>query len=155
MFSRLMVFACALTLLPAAAAAQAAVAATPVKPAALVRAASTIDESLPARTENSSLKPPRRKDSLWNGTLMGAGVGAVFGALIGSTLLDCSECSGFNVPLTFGVLGAGVGAGIGAGIDALHQRGPTVAAPPRGRRRVTVSPVLGKSVHAVVASIRF
>ncbi len=51
----------------------------------------------------------RRKDSLWNGVIVGAGLGALVG-IAGSPLIsDCSECSGFNVPLTFGVLGAGVG----------------------------------------------
>ena len=63
-----------------------------------------------------------RKDSLWNGVIIGAGLGALVGTLVSFAVSDCSECSGFNVPLTFGVLGAGAGAGIGAGIDAWHQK---------------------------------
>jgi hypothetical protein len=98
--------------------------------------------------------PQRGTDSLWNGTLVGAGLGAVLGALGGVAVIECSECAGFNVPLTFGVIGAGVGAGIGAGIDALrHQRSPTsrVSRP----RRVTVAPIVGRHLRAVVGSIRF
>jgi hypothetical protein len=94
----------------------------------------------------------RRRDTLWNGVLVGAGVGALLGALGGQALIDCSECAGFNVPLTFGVLGAGVGAGVGAGIDALrHTRSPI----PNTPGRVTVTPLLGKGQRAVVALVRF
>ena len=71
-----------------------------------------------------------RKDSLWNGVLIGMGLGALVGALVGSAVFECSECSGFNVPLTFGVLGAGAGAGIGAGLDAWRQTRSTVTIAP-------------------------
>lgn len=96
----------------------------------------------------------RRKDSLWNGVLVGAGVGAVLGAFVGNAILDCSECSGFNVPLTFGVLGAGVGAGIGAGVDALRHAHSTITSPPHRTRRVRLSPLLTKKVRGMVAWIR-
>src|SRR6185436_4093586 len=69
---------------------------------------------------------PHRKDSLWNGVILGAAVGAMLGSFSSLAVTDCSECAGFNVPLTFGVIGAGVGIGIGAGLDALHNnRGPS------------------------------
>ena len=67
---------------------------------------------------------------------------------------------GFNVPLTFGAIGAGAGAAIGAGIDALRHartRVPGSGARDRTehRRKLTLSPVLGKDVQAVVGSLRF
>jgi len=62
-------------------------------------------------------------DSLWNGVIAGAAVGALAGAFTGLVASDdCPECPGFNVPLTMGVLGAGVGSALGAGIDALLGR---------------------------------
>jgi hypothetical protein len=95
-----------------------------------------------------------RRDSLWNGALAGAGLGAVLGAFVGLGISDCNECSGFNVPLTYGILGAGVGAGIGAGIDALLARTPP-AVWARKARRVDVSPLLGTRVRGVVGLVRF
>jgi hypothetical protein len=98
--------------------------------------------------------PQGRRDSLWNGTLLGAGLGALSGALGGVAIVECSECAGFNVPLTFGVLGAGVGAGIGAAVDAArHQQS---ASPGRARpHRVVVAPAIGPRVRAVIAVVRF
>jgi hypothetical protein len=103
---------------------------------------------------SSQAVPQRRRDSLWNGTLVGAGLGAILGALGGVARLECSECAGFNVPLTFGVLGAGAGAAIGAGIDAAcHDRSTAWAS---GRlRRVAVAPVFDKRARALVAFVRF
>lgn len=102
-------------------------------------------------------RPPvsQRRDPLWNGVAIGAGLGALAGALGGATAIPCSECAGFNVPLTFGVLGAAAGAGIGAAIDALRDaRGGTTA--PTGRpSRLTIAPVVGKNGRALIASVRF
>ena len=107
-------------------------------------------ESLPG-----SVMVSQRRDTLWNGVVIGAGLGAIAGALGGVTAIDCSECAGFNVPLTFGVLGAAAGAGIGAAVDALrHARAPATTA--NGRRtRVTVAPLIAKQGRALVASVRF
>lgn len=112
-----------------------------------------------ANTSPPATSPPRR-DSLWNGVLVGAGLGAVLGGFAGSAALQCSECAGFNVPLTFGAIGAGAGAAIGASIDALrHERrrvpGPGARDRTELRRTLTLSPVLGKEVQAVVGSLRF
>ncbi len=93
--------------------------------------------------------PPRRKDSLWNGVIIGAGLGALVGAAGSPVISDCSECSGFNVPLTFGVLGAGIGAAVGAGIDALRNTN----AP--HRPHVQLAPVLSKDTRGLLALIRF
>ena len=91
----------------------------------------------------------RRRDSLWNGVIVGAGLGALVG-IAGSPLIsDCSECAGFNVPLTFGVLGAGIGAAVGAGIDAMRNTN----AP--HRPHVQLAPVLSKDARGLLALIRF
>jgi hypothetical protein len=108
-----------------------------------------------AKPPPTQLMPQQRPDSLWNGTLVGAGFGAVLGAVSGDAMIECTECAGFNVPLTFAVLGAGVGAGIGAGIDALWHQRSTTSRVPRPSRRVSVAPILGKPLRAVVGSIRF
>jgi hypothetical protein len=138
---RSILFASVLALLPSPAAAQG-----PVLAAA-------------ANASPPGTSQPRR-DSLWNGVLVGAGLGAVLGGFAGSAALQCSECAGFNVPLAFGAIGAGAGAAIGAGIDALRHartRVPGPGAPDRTERRRTLSlsPVLGKDVQAVVGSLRF
>ena len=120
------------------------------------RAASTAAaRSFHRRMPSVQAGPQSRADSLWNGTLIGAGFGAVLGALGGDAVIDCNECAGFNVPLTFGVLGAGVGAGIGAGIDAARHQRSSIAGLSRYPRRVTVAPVVGKHLRAVVGSVRF
>ena len=106
----------------------------------------------PPSPRRASGAPLQRRDSLWNGVLIGAGLGALAGAVGGQAALECSECAGFNVPLTFGVIGAGVGAGIGAGIDALRH---SHSAAPGTYGRVTVMPLLGRGRRAVVAAFRF
>jgi uncharacterized protein YcfJ len=115
----------------------------------------SVDPPRPASADNQPPTLQHRKDSLWNGVIVGAGLGALVGTLVSFAVSDCSECSGFNVPLTFGVLGAGAGAGIGAGIDAWRQNRSPVTIAPKKAGRLTVSPVLGKDVRGVVASIRF
>jgi hypothetical protein len=96
-----------------------------------------------------------RRDSLWNGALAGAGIGAILGALGGLAISDCNECSGFNVPLTFGVLGAAAGAGLGAGFDALRSQGLRAGVSSHRVRRMALSPVVRGHRRAVVGHIRF
>jgi hypothetical protein len=86
----------------------------------------------PTRTTGTTQTPPaarrpRRKDSLLNGILIGAGLGAIAGAAIGTAAIGCDQCAGFNVPLTFGVVGAAAGAALGAGLDALIRPRSRVA----------------------------
>ena len=98
--------------------------------------------------------PQGRRDSLWNGTLLGAGLGAILGVLGGAAIVECSECAGFNVPVTFGALGAGVGAGIGAAVDAArHDRSASWSG--GHPRRVVVAPAIGRRASAVIAVVRF
>ena len=158
MIIRATLLASALVVLPAAAGAQtaAASAAGPqgtAKSTVFADAVAAGAPGLAAATQPSGQQI--RKDPLWNGVIIGAGLGAIAGALIGDALLPCSECSGFDVPLTFGVIGAGAGAGIGAGIDAAwHQRSPIGSQPGR-TRRLKVSPVVSKSLKGVVGTIVF
>ena len=120
-------------LFPGAALAQDASPATPVSLTALSRAA--VVPPAPPRPTRSSPQPPHRKDSLLNGILIGAGLGAIAGAAGGTAAIRCDECAGFNVPLTFGVVGAAAGAAIGAGIDALfHARAPNPTSKVTGSR---------------------
>ena len=130
----------------AAAGAQTVAAGTPLRPGPPpggAFAASSADQVQAA---------PVRRDPLWNGAVLGAGLGAILGTFGGLTIIDCTECAGFNVPLTFGVLGAGAGAGIGVAIDALHSKG---AASPQRQPHVRVSPLVGKEKRGLMAWIRF
>jgi hypothetical protein len=93
-----------------------------------------------------------QEDSLWNGAILGGAVGAMVGSFGSFAITDCSECAGFNVPLTFGVIGAGAGIGIGAGLDALHSKKGVLTERPR---RVRVSPVIARDKRGVIASLQF
>ncbi|MPZ17666.1 MAG: hypothetical protein GEV06_07125 [Luteitalea sp.] len=78
-----------------------------------------IVELPPARRQ-----PPqvRQRDSIWNGVLIGAGVGAAGGFLWAQNICDGndSECSAIATPV--GVLaGAGIGTAVGAIVDLLHK----------------------------------
>jgi hypothetical protein len=97
-----------------------------------------------------------QRDSLWNGVLVGAGLGAMPGILLGIAQDDkCRGCSGFNTPLTYGVLTAGIGAGIGAAVDALFQRRAKPTARPSDQRRVRLVPQLSRDVRGITGSIQF
>jgi hypothetical protein len=94
----------------------------------------------------------QKADRLWNGVLIGASLGAVAGVVTGNATADCSECAGFNVPLTFGALGAGIGGVLGALIDAAHAR--SQSAPPWARY-VRLSPKVSKRMFGLTATITF
>lgn len=78
------------------------------------------------------------RDSLLNGTLIGALIGGGISAWIGVTIdRDCNgPCGNWGAITRFTVVGAGVGALAGMGIDALL----------RGRREIERSPRLSGSV---------
>jgi hypothetical protein len=94
----------------------------------------------------------QRQDSLWNGAAIGAALGTIAGIASSYAITDCMECAGFNVPLTFGVLGGGVGAALGAGIDALHDIRLNQA---EKAGRVAMSPLLTKARRGIVGVVRF
>jgi hypothetical protein len=111
-----------------------------------------LDSGVMAPSLDRFQNQPQRRDSLWNGVLAGAALGALFGAAGSLAVTDCSECAGFNVPLTFGVIGAGVGAGLGAGIDALRVRG---GASPQRQPHLQLSPLVGGNRRGLMAWLRF
>lgn len=151
---RLLALAIPLALVPATAHAQRAPGAVDANPTPAVREGGPI-RAAAAAFPPGSLPFSQRRDTLWNGIAIGAGLGALAGALGGATAIECSECAGFNVPLTFGVLGAAAGAGIGAAIDAWRHAPAAPGATTARRLRVTVAPVVGKNGRAIIASVRF
>jgi hypothetical protein len=67
-----------------------------------------------------------RRDSLKNGAIIGAVIGAAalggFGAVLCNALQEPGDPSCWRGALTIGALGAGIGAAAGAGIDAMAAR---------------------------------
>jgi hypothetical protein len=77
--------------------------------------------SLPAlRTQ--APEAPRRRDSVWDGVLIGAGIGAAGGAVWGVTTCGTTDDECFAIAGPAGIItGAGIGAAVGALADALHR----------------------------------
>jgi hypothetical protein len=97
-----------------------------------------------------------QRDSLWNGALVGAGLGAMVGVAVGISQDDrCRGCAGFNMPLTYGVVSAGIGAAIGAGVDALFYRRGGDPVRRSSERRTRLFPWLSKEARGIAGSIRF
>ena len=101
-----------------------------------------------------------RRDSLWNGALIGFSPGATVGTLILFMGAGC-DCYtiGSRAPLALGVvaIAGGIGAAIGATVDALMYERPIVyyRAPERRAARVQVSPLVAKSAGGIQMSVRF
>jgi|RhiMethySRZTD1v2_1073278.scaffolds.fasta_scaffold1570289_1 hypothetical protein len=100
----------------------------PVIAQALQRISSTPDalrapsRSAAARTPSRTTSRPSRHDSVWNGALIGAGVGAAGGYLWASNLCGSNDAECFSVAGPVGILsGAGIGAAVGAVLDALTK----------------------------------
>lgn len=149
---RTVVFAAMVALLPGAAGAQDGSPGAAVSLAELSRTAVVKPAPEPPRRRTPA-PPPRRKDSLLNGILIGAGLGAIAGAAGGTAAIACDECAGFNVPLTFGVVGGAAGAAIGAGIDALfHARASDAAPEVRDSRTTPKRRQQARRVRPVCAS---
>lgn len=92
----------------------------------------------------------QRFDSLGNGTLIGVGIGAIPGFLLGMAV---SESGGFGQALA---LGLGVGGGIGAAVDALIPESRVVYDPTgAARQRWTVTPLLSAHRRGVAVSLGF
>jgi hypothetical protein len=101
-----------------------------------------------------------RRDSLWNGALIGFTPGATVGTLI---LFMGAGCDCYTVesraPLALGVvaIAGGIGAAVGAAVDALMYDRPIVyyRAPERRASRVQISPLVAKSAGGIQMSVRF
>ena len=126
---------------------------TRVPPRAMIATAAAMSIEAAERRETAAQAATRtRQDSLWNGTLVGMGLGALVGAFAGNAWLESSASAGFNVPLTFGVAGAGAGAAIGALIDAKRDG---KAQAPRRTTRMGLAPAIGNGARGAVGWIRF
>ena len=78
--------------------------------------------SLPAPLKTQERAPGGRRDSVWNGALIGAGVGAAGGAVWGLKTCGSNDTECFAIAGPVGVIGgAGIGAVVGAIADALHD----------------------------------
>lgn len=89
-------------------------------------------------------------DSIWNGALIGAGVG--MGLATWDYYIDPSEPGNAAI---FAVA-IGLGTAIGAGIDALiNRRGTLLYRSPRETAAVAVSPILGTDRQGVLVAVRF
>ena len=95
-----------------------------------IRSGTYEEERMLAQT---SLQPTRARDSVWNGLLIGAGVGALLG-LIPDHYDDCEECHDSMYA------SIAVGAGIGVVIDLLRSGKPSPSSKEPLRMGVTVSP---------------
>ena len=115
---------------------------------------------LPYRT---ILRIDRPHDSLANGALIGFAAGAAFGlmAVVAEENADCDPGVFFSCGdptaaayvVAPAVLG-GLGAGIGVAIDALIRREPNLFHR-SGGRRVTVAPVVKRSVRGLAVAVRW
>jgi len=77
---------------------------------------------LPPLMKAQERAPAGRRDSVWNGTLIGAGIGAAGGAVWGVKTCGANDNECFAIAGPVGILGgAGIGAVVGAIADALHD----------------------------------
>lgn len=96
----------------------------------------------------------RRSDPLWNGGLIGFGVGAgLFGGLVVS-ICRSEDCDGSA--MLQGVLFSGaVGAGIGMLADAFTKKRTTVYVSADGAKTLTLVPYLSRDERGVLLRLRF
>ena len=93
------------------------------------------------------------RDSLLNGTLIGAAVGAGAGVILTRAAIDTEL--GF-VEYSYGALAfGGIGAGVGLGVDALLSRTRATPRPGVTRRRVLIAPTVWRDVAGVVVKWRW
>ena len=97
------------------------------------------------------------RDSLLNGTLIGALIGGGISAWIGVTLdRDCNgPCGNWGAITRFTAVGAGVGALAGMGIDALLRSRREIDRSPRSTRSVAILPTLSDTHLAVLVTARW
>ena len=79
-------------------------------------------ESLPALQKVQNRATGERRDPVWNGLLIGAGIGAAGGAVWGRQTCGSNDSECFAIAGPVGIIsGAGIGAAVGAIADALHH----------------------------------
>jgi hypothetical protein len=89
------------------------------KPAAAV---SLRDAKIPSHLVAARQDASARRDSVWDGALIGAGVGAGSGYLWAYAQCGTNDSECFAIAGTVGIIGgAAIGAAAGAIVDALHK----------------------------------
>ena len=132
----------------------------PLSPAALTLIAVLV--LLPSQSAAQTLAPSppgaAARDSLLNGTLIGAGVGFATG-FVGLAAFNAKETAtgpiwdgeAIGSYVSAGFLGAAIGAGLGAVIDLARKDQQS----PFPKRPVTIRPIVQKHRRAVIASLKF
>ena len=78
--------------------------------------------SLPALATVRQNEPKGRRDSVWNGALIGGGIGAGGGYIWARNICGSNDSECFAIAGPVGILGGiGIGAAVGAVADALHK----------------------------------
>lgn len=111
-----------------------------------------LSPSLLTATRQDPGVPARgRRDSLWNGTLIGLGAGIGAAAALDAVFCE-AEGGRCDFPWAAYLTLGGVGAAAGAGIDFLigRDRGPDA-----GRTTLRVAPVVSRQRKGVAASVAF
>ena len=95
-----------------------------------------------------------RPDRVWDGALVGGGIGAIGGAVIGGTWLgDCGGDAGCKGKIL--AAATGVGAGTGALLDYLRQKHETVFVRLATSAALHFSPILSKERKGAMVSVSF
>jgi hypothetical protein len=95
-----------------------------------------------------------RKDSVWRGALIGAGVGLSLGALSCSDGFGCDSRAVAGALLGLGGIGFAVGAGIDAAIGKTHRELVYLGAQrDTGSMTVSVSPILSRGQKGVLLTL--
>jgi hypothetical protein len=98
----------------------------------------------------------RLPDRLWNGALIGFGIGAGLGALVASIMDECS--SGGGAACAGPVIGySALGSAVGVGIDALIKGRKIIYEAPRTTTsmRLALTPTLSTSVKGARLTVLF
>jgi hypothetical protein len=95
-----------------------------------------------------------RRDSLWNGALIGVAAGLGAGVVaVTSTCSNDPECSAIATAVFIPTFAAG-GAGIGTLIDSLARKHETIFSRSNSTK-MDIAPIVGKKVAGVHVSLRF
>ena len=99
----------------------------------------------------------RRRDSPWNGVLIGAAIGTAAGAITKARNCGATDCGeGGLVDPGFYFIGAAAGAGVGALVDGAIKKFDVVfTAPPPGAASVSFAPLLSRQMIGVRVSVAF
>ena len=119
----------------------------PAETLALPRSA--IVEPLTAAADQAGSASAARRDSLWNGTLIGAAAGAAAAATLDEIFCDSGD-GRCDFPWKAYLMLGGIGAAAGAGIDLLIGRDRDDT-----RTALRLVPVVGRDAKGVRVSLKF